>query len=108
MQRTSVRLLALAAALAAVAAQGACTQTQLRDAPDFGESVRQDQAAQIANPDAHYAGVPGPASNGRRSDSAVDRYVRGKVIAPPTMATSDVGVGSGGGGGGGGGGGASQ
>jgi type IV pilus biogenesis protein CpaD/CtpE len=100
MQRTSVRLLGLAAALGAAAIVGACSQTQLRDAPDFGESVRQDQAAQIANPDAHYAGAPGPASNGKRADSAVDRYMRGKVTAPQATATSDVGGGGGGGGGG--------
>ena len=105
MPRIPAPLVALAATLGVAALLSACEETRLRDAPDFGESVRQDVAAQIANPDAHYAGTPAPASNGKRVDSGVERYVRGKVAAPPSTETSSVGGAGGGGGGGSGGGG---
>jgi hypothetical protein len=73
----------------------------LRDAPDFGETTRENVAAQIANPDAHYAGAPEPGSNGMRTDTAQERYVRGKVTPAPAEATSQI-AGAGGGGGSGG------
>jgi hypothetical protein len=70
------------AVLAAAGALGGCQGDQLRLSPDYGVAVRQDVAAQIADPDPHYAGDPQPASNGQRTDGAQQRYVTGKVITP--------------------------
>ena len=52
------------------------------DGADFGQAVRQDIAAQVASPDARYAGVIAPGSNAARVAAAQDRYARGKVIQP--------------------------
>ena len=56
--------------------------------------------AQVAEPDAHYKGVPAPGSNGRRAGIAQERYNRNAVIQPASTSTSGVSVGGGGGGGG--------
>jgi hypothetical protein len=98
MPRASARFAVAAALLGAATTLSAC-ETRLREAPDFGESVRQDVAAQIADPDARYAGVPAPGSNGARAAGAQDRYVHGKVTPPPAPETSQVAGGSSGGGG---------
>ncbi len=96
MPRLAPRLIALATTLAGAALLSAC-QSRLREAPDFGEAVRENQAAQIANPDAHYAGAPAPGSNGMRANSAQERYVRGKVTPPPATATTEIAGTAGGG-----------
>ena len=93
------RILLLSALASTGALLSACAETRLRDAPDFGEAVRQDVAAQIADPDAHYAGTPDPASNGNRVEWAQQHYNQHHVTEP-----ANTGVGAGGGGGGGGGG----
>jgi hypothetical protein len=96
----------IAAILGAGAALASCAESRLRLAPDFGESVRQDVAAQVADPDAHYAGVPAPGSNGMRTSLAQQRYDRDHVATPAsTSVATSTGGGDGGGGGGGGGGG---
>jgi hypothetical protein len=56
--------------------------------PDFGNAVRADQAAQIANPNAHYAGYPQPGYDGKRTALAEKRYEAGKVIKPQVSSTS--------------------
>ncbi len=66
----------------------ACTSF-VRLSPDFGVAIRQDEAAQIADPDARYAGVPTPGSNGVRNALAESRYERDDVIPP--IALSSVG-----------------
>lgn len=99
------RALVVASVLVAGAALCACAETKLREDPHFGEAFRQDAAAAIADPDAHYAGVPGPGSEGHRVDAAQERYVRGEVIQPAATATSTVVAGASGGNGGSGGGG---
>ena len=76
--------LAVIAAAAAVALSG-CTQSQARLSPDFGQSVRQDVAAQIADPDAHYTGIPAPGGIGAHVGLAQRRYERGQVIQPSAM-----------------------
>jgi hypothetical protein len=95
----STRMLAVAAALlAASLAVSACQaplhwaadQTSLRVAPDFGVAVRQDVAAQIADPDAQYKGVPGPATNGMRTAQSEHRYVTGTVKQPPLTITQQA------------------
>ena len=102
--QTLVRVVALGAAIGGAVLLGACAESRLRLSNDYGEAVRQDAAAQIADPDAHYAGTPAPGSNGQRVELAQKRYVTGKVLRPPaagTTATLNTGGGGGGGGGGG-------
>lgn len=99
------------AVLLAAGALGGC-ESQLRLSPDYGVAMRQNIAAQIAEPDPHYTGVPQPGSNPDRVAAAQRRYVTGRVIRPASTSTSIVAGGGGdsggdnGGGGGGGGGGA--
>lgn len=90
MRRFTPAITTLPALVAAGLLLGACAESQLRDQADFGDAARQDRAAQIADPDAHYAGVPGPASNGMRIDAAQERYVKGSVIQPAATETSTV------------------
>ena len=81
-------------------ALSACTQSRLRLSPDFGSAVTLDQRAQIADPDAHYAGTPAPGSNGQRVGLAQKRYDKNEVIPPSqigastTYAASNSGSGS--------------
>jgi len=63
----------------------ACTESEVRLSPDFGQAVRQDTVAQIADPDARYVGTPAPGSNGARVGLAQKRYEKGEVIQPSTM-----------------------
>ena len=72
-------------------------------APEWGQSVRQDIAAQIADPDAHYKGTPAPGADGQRAALAERRYVRNSVIKPASTATSTAVVGGSSGGSGSGG-----
>lgn len=83
-------------ALAAAALSG-CAVSSQHIATDYGRALRQDVAAQIADPDARYKGDPTPASNGSRSAMAQTRYERGQVIQPASTSTSSVSVGGGGG-----------
>jgi hypothetical protein len=81
----------LALAAGAVLALSACTQSELRISPDFGDAMRENVAAQIADPDAHYAGVPAPgASNGARVGLAQSRYERNQVIEPSSTTASNA------------------
>lgn len=84
-------------AILAAGALGGC-ESQLRLSPDYGMAFRQDVAAQIADPDAHYAGVPQPGSSPARVSLAQRRYVSGRVIQPASTSTSSVLAGGGGGG----------
>lgn len=72
-------------------ALSACSQSYLRINPDFGRAVRQDAAAQIANPDAKYDGTPDPGSRGDRVGLAQQRYQTNQVIPPATMTASGEG-----------------
>jgi hypothetical protein len=81
---------AVSSALAAGVLLSGCIQSHLRDQADFGDAARQDRAAQIADPEAHYVGVPAPASSGLRADAAQERYIHGTVIQPANMETSTV------------------
>src|SRR5579863_2806356 len=75
---------------------GACAQSELRISNDFGDAVRGDMAAQIADPDAHYAGTPAPgASDGARIGLAQSRYEKNQVIQPSaTTASSQNSIGN--------------
>ena len=66
----------------------ACTQSSIRLSPDFGNAVRQDLAAQIADPDAHYEGTPAPGSSGARVGLAQKRYDTNQVIQPSATTAS--------------------
>jgi hypothetical protein len=103
MPKTFARMVALGAAIGGAALLSACAESRLRLSNDYGEAVRQDAAAQIADPDAHYVGTPAPGSNGQRVELAQKRYVTGKVLRPPAAGTTaSLATGGGGGGGGGG------
>src|SRR5271154_6680380 len=78
----------LIASLVAVLALSACTQSTLRMQPDFGVAVRQDIAAQIADPDAHYTGTPAPGSDGSRVSLAQSRYQTDTVVTPASISSS--------------------
>ena len=91
------------AVLLAAGALGGC-YSQTRLSPDFGVAVRQDVSASIADPDAHYAGVPQPGSSPERVSLAQRRYATGRVIPPASTGTSSASTGGGGDSGGGGGG----
>ena len=72
--------------------------------PAFGNAVENNRAAQIVNPIPPVA-TAAPDFNGKRAESAIERYRTGTVIQPATSGISTV-VSSGGGAPGGGGGGA--
>lgn len=86
---------AMIVSLMAVAVSGiglsACTQSEIRLSPDFGRAVREDTAAQIADPDARYIGTPAPGSDGARVGLAQDRYSKGQVIQPSSTTASSRG-----------------
>jgi type IV pilus biogenesis protein CpaD/CtpE len=70
-------------------------QSEMRMSPDFGDALRENLAAQIANPDAHYVGTPAPgASDGARIDLAQTRYQQNQVIPPSSTTASSRTVGA--------------
>jgi hypothetical protein len=81
---------------AAAIGLSACAQSEIRISPDFGDAVRADMAAQIADPDAHYTGTPAPgASDGARIGLAQTRYEKNQVIQPSsTTASSAASIGN--------------
>lgn len=90
-----------AAVLLAAGGLSGC-YSQLRLSPDYGVAFRQDAAAQVADPDAHYTGVPQPGSSAPRVSLAQRRYATDQVIEPASTTTSTVSTTGGAGGGGGG------
>jgi type IV pilus biogenesis protein CpaD/CtpE len=82
-------LIALAAAGALL---GGCAsnpvESRLRLSDDFGQAVRQDLAAQIADPDPAWKNQPPPASNGARAALAQTRYQKNAVIPPSIIGAS--------------------
>ena len=93
--------------IAAMLGLGACAQnpmeSEMRMSPDFGEALRENLAAQIADPDPHYTGTLAPgASDGARIDLAQTRYQKNEVIRPATTTASGRSLGGSDNGGGGG------
>jgi hypothetical protein len=80
-----------------------CTESRLHLSDGFGQALKQDQMAQVADPEAHYKGIPPAGANGSRAGIAQARYEHNAVIPPASVTTSSVGGGGGGGGGSGGG-----
>ena len=91
--RNTVLIIALAAGLSG------CAMNDKPLEPNFGQALRQNQNAQIADPDARYARTTPPAADGMRTSSAQDRYQKGEVTKPAGESTTTI-KGSGGGGGG--------
>ena len=58
--------------------------------PDFGVALRQNIAAQVADPAPRYDRTNPPASDGKRTALAQDRYQKGQVIQPQAEATSSA------------------
>ena len=89
-------ILVTAAALGLCACAQNPIQSEMRMSPDFGDAVRENLAAQIADPDAHYAGTLAPgASDGTRIDLAQTRYQQNQVIQPSsTTASSQRSIGN--------------
>jgi hypothetical protein len=86
------------AALALSGCEAIPNQATTND-PNFGRALRQNIAAQIADPAPNYAYDNPPASSGPRTSVAQKRYDTGTVLQPQAQSTSDAaGGGSGGGG----------
>jgi hypothetical protein len=99
-KRTALLIAAIGMAGALVA--GCTADGQIKEnigAEDFGRAVKEDLAAQIADPDAAYKGPP-PASSGERAQIAQQRYATDAVKQPPSITTGGGGGGGGGGTGG--------
>lgn len=89
MSATPVKRARIILCLGALALSG-CTQSTLRTSPDFGTAVRQDEAAQIADPDVRYVGTPAPGSKGQRVGLAQKRYDANQVIPPLDIGASNM------------------
>lgn len=90
--RNAVLILALTAGLSA------CAMNDQPLQPDYGRAVKQNLNAQVADPDARYARVAAPASDGTRVSGAQTRYQTGKVTQPANVSTTTIKTGGGGGG----------
>jgi type IV pilus biogenesis protein CpaD/CtpE len=66
-----------------------CVQGNTVD-PDFGVALRQNIAAQIADPAPRYVRADPPASDGARTARAQQRYEKGTVIQPVVPGTTTV------------------
>lgn len=77
--------------LAALGLSGCVQATTVN--PDFGVAVRQNIAAQVADPAPRYDRTAPPASDGPRTALAQQRYQRDQVIPPETTTTTTVGGG---------------
>jgi len=109
MTRSTLCLALLALGLAPVLA--GCDEQIQREreptfGPGFGNAVQNNMAVQIINPVPPAATVA-PDYNGKRAQSAIERYRSGNVIQPAASSIGGVGGGGGAPSGGGGGGGAS-
>lgn len=86
--------------LAALALSG-CSSAVYKAAdiedPNFGRALRQNIAAQIANPAPNYDYTNPPASSGPRTSVAQERYNTGTVTQPTIESTQTVSSAGGGG-----------
>lgn len=74
--------------LAAALALAGCAQPKLSQ--DFGYALKQNVAAQVADPDARYSGTPAPGTDSARVALAQERYQTGKVIRPESIGANDA------------------
>ena len=83
-----MKALTFSAVAVLTALLSACTQTQLRMDPEFGDAITADIAAQIAYPDAHYSHDLQPGYDGARAALAQKRYQSNQVIQPSSITAS--------------------
>lgn len=83
-------LVRTAAAVALPLVLAACVNPQKNLDPEFGQSVRQDLTAQIADPDARYARQDPPAASGARSALAQQRYNKGTPTPVASQGTTNI------------------
>ena len=84
-----------AAVLLAAGVLGGCVESQVRISPDYGVAVRQDVTAQIADPDARYAGTAPPGYSGERVSLAQRRYATGRALEPAATGVGSSAISSG-------------
>lgn len=82
-----IRALALAGATIALTG---CIDARKDLSPDFGNAVRANLAAQIADPEARYEGVLQPGGDGARAALAASRYGKNQVVQPAQASTSNI------------------
>lgn len=87
----TLRTSTIVALAVAALSLGACVSAQGNLSPDYGQSVKQNLAAQVADPDAAYLRDAPPAAAGARTNLAQDRYNKGKVTQPAAASASRVG-----------------
>src|ERR1700692_4352932 len=100
MSAALAKSLIVAAVVGAAMATSGCVQSRMNLSDDYGQSLRQHVAAQVADPDARYGGLPAPGAHGHRVGLALDRYNRNAVTPPASTSTSSAGGGGSGGSGG--------
>jgi type IV pilus biogenesis protein CpaD/CtpE len=74
--------------LAALGLSGCVQATTVN--PDFGVALRQNIAAQVADPAPRYDRTAPPASDGPRTALAQQRYEKGQVIQPDVQGTTTI------------------
>jgi hypothetical protein len=82
----SMKTLGLVGGLALAAAGCAAPETLHSS---FGNAVAQNKALHIIDPVPADPNLPAPDLNGARAALAMDRYLKGQVIAPEKMATTN-------------------
>lgn len=75
----TMKLLVMTAIGSLAATAAAAEPWQQHQEAELGASVTANIASQTIDMDPHYAGVPAPGSNGRRSADALVRYETGKL-----------------------------
>ncbi len=98
MKRALKSLLAIVAAAGAAGSLAGCASNSHANKPtaddvkfdDFGRSVRQDIAAQIADPDPVWKKDPPPPSSGKRANLAQKRY-EADAVAKSSVTTTTIG-----------------
>ena len=73
-----------------------CVTSHQHLSAEYGQEVRGDIVAQVADPDARHKGDPAPASDGARTSQAQTRYQHGLVVPPASTSTSSAIAGGGG------------
>ena len=69
-----------------------CADASRDLSPNFGNAVRANLAAQIADPEARYDRVLQPGGDGPRAALAAARYGKNQVIPPASASTSSIEV----------------
>ena len=88
--KSAKELQVAAISVAAMTMLSGC-ESSARLTPDFGQSVRQDIAAQITDPEGVGRTAPAAKGDGARVALAQDRYQKNKVIPPQVSTTSGFG-----------------